>query len=243
MPSPIKTTAISLLITGLLLWAAVVLALPAATVTHLSGPLVARTVGGTTKALSIGSKIEAGDTVETARRTYARLKFSDGSEVILKPDTRFKVEQYAYDQTKPKEDAGTFNLIKGGLRTITGHIGKRGNQDSYKMKTVTATIGIRGTIYDLLYCLGDTCGAIKPGLYLSVTDGVVVITNNEGEQTTLQVKAGQYVYVESSTSAPMVLPTKPDISFTPPSSVGSGFVGKQQQGQGDGSGPVDCQMR
>ena len=236
---PRKNTAISLLISCLLLWATVALAAPAATVTHLSGPLVVRTAGGATKSLAIGSKVEAGDTVETARRTYARLKFSDGSEVTLKPDTQFKVEQYAYEQGKPKDDAGSFNLIKGGLRTITGQIGKRGNQDSYKMKTPTATIGIRGTIYDATYCSGDSCGAIKPGLYLAVTDGQVVITNSAGTQTTLQVKMGQYVYVLSPTTAPVVLPSKPDIPFNPPPSVGSGAAGSHQ-----GPGVAgDCQVR
>lgn len=237
-----KNTAISLLISCLLLLATVALAAPAATVTHLSGPLVVRTAGGASKSLAIGSKIEAGDTVETARRTYARLKFSDGSEVTLKPDTQFKVEQYAFDHGKPKEDAGSFNLIKGGLRTITGQIGKRGNQDSYKMKTPTATIGIRGTIYDATYCIGSSCGAIPPGLYLAVTDGQVVISNSEGTQTTLQVKAGQYVHVQSPTTPPVVLPSKPDIPFNPPPSVGSGAAGSHQ-GQGSGPGTTDCLVR
>jgi hypothetical protein len=194
----------------LLFWASVALAMPAATVTHLSGPLVVRTAKGTSKSLSIGSKIEPGDTVETARRTYARLKFTDGSEVTLKPGTQFKVEQYAYDRAKPKDDAGSFSLIKGGLRTITGQVGKRGNQDSYRMRTPTATIGIRGTIYDAQYCQGTTCGSLPEGLYLAVTDGTVVITNEDGVKTTVQVSKGQYVYVASPTSPPVVLPSKPD---------------------------------
>ena len=237
-----KNTAISLLVSSLLLWATVAFAAPAAMVTHLSGPLVVRTAGGATKSLAIGSKIEAGDTVETARRTYARLKFSDGSEVTLKPDTQFKVEQYAFDHGKPKEDAGSFNLIKGGLRTITGQIGKRGNQDSYKMKTPTATIGIRGTIYDATYCSGASCGAIPPGLYLAVTDGQVVISNSEGIQTTLQVKAGQYVHVQSPTTPPVVLPRPPDLPpYNPPPSVGNGVGGGQQGPNGGGAG--DCQVR
>lgn len=237
-----KTTAISLLVCGLLLLASVALAAPAATVTHLSGPLVVRKANGTTKALAIRSTVEAGDTVETARRTYARLKFTDGSEVTLKPNTQFKVEQYVYDQAKPKEDAGSFNLIKGGLRTITGQIGKRGLQDSYRMKTPTATIGIRGTIYDATYCTGDSCGAIKPGLYLAVTDGQVVITNSAGVQTTIPVVAGQYVYVASPTTPPVVLPSKPDIPFNPPQSVGSGARGQQGPAAAQGGG-TDCEMR
>lgn len=242
MPSQRKITVINLLFICLMLWTSVCFAAPAGTITHLSGPLAVRKADGTTKSLSIGSKVEEGDTVVTQKRTYARLKFTDGSEVTLKPDTQFKVEKYSYDQTKPKDDAGSFNLIKGGLRTITGQVGKRGNQDSYRMKTPTATIGIRGTIYDAHFCQGDSCGSIKPGLYLAVTDGQVVVTNSAGVQTTLPVAAGQYVYVASPTTPPVVLPAKPDIPFSPPPSVGSGPAAGGQ-GKGSGGGGSDCVVR
>jgi len=242
MPNPRKITAISLFVFGLLLLATIVFAGQAATVTHLSGPLAVRKADGAIKAISIGSKIEEGDTVVTEKRTYCRLKFSDGSEVTMKPNSHFKVEKYNYEHAKPKYDSASFNLIKGGLRTITGQIGKRGNLDSYQMKTPTAVIGIRGTIYDAHFCQGDSCGAIKPGLYLAVTNGTVVITNSAGLQTTLQVKAGQYVYVQSSATPPVVLPSKPDIPFTPPPSVGSGAAGSQQSAGGS-SGSTDCQVR
>ena len=243
MPNPRKITATSLLVSVLLLVATLVYAGQAATVTHVSGPLVARKGDGSTKAISIGSKIEEGDTVVTEKRTYARLKFNDGSEVTLKPNSQFKIDKYSYDQTKPKDDSASFNLIKGGLRTVTGQVGKRGNPDSYQMKTPTATIGIRGTIYDAHFCQGDSCGAIKPGLYLAVSNGSVVITNSGGSQTTLQVKAGQYVYVQSPVTPPVVLPAKPDIPFNPPPSVGASAAGKPAGGQGGGAGASDCQVR
>ena len=139
--------AIGLFVSVLLLWTTLVFAGQAATVTHVSGPLAVHKTGGVIKAISINSIIDEGDTVVTEKRTYARLKFEDGGEVTLKPNTQFKVEKFSYDQSKPKEDSASYNLIKGGLRTITGQVGKRGNQDSYQMKTPTATIGIRGTIY------------------------------------------------------------------------------------------------
>lgn len=242
MISQRKLTVTSLLLFCLTFWAALCFAAPVGTITHLSGPLAVRKADGTTKSLSIGSKVEEGDTVVTQKRTYARLKFTDGSEVTLKPDTQFKVEKYSYDQARPKDDAGSFNLIKGGLRTITGQVGKRGNQNSYRMKTPTATIGIRGTIYDAHFCQGDSCGSIKPGLYLAVTDGQVVVTNSSGVQTTLPVAAGQYVYVASPTTPPVVLPSKPDIPFSPPPSVGSG-PSAGGQGKGGGSSGSDCVVR
>lgn len=237
-----KTTTLSLLLIAILLCSSLAHA-SIATITHLSGPLAVRKADGTTRTLSIGSKIDEGDTVLTQKRTYARLKFTDGSEVTLKPDTQFKIEQHKYDKNDPKSDAGSYNLIKGGLRTITGQIGKRGNQDSYRMKAPTATIGIRGTIFDATYCSGDSCGSIKPGLYLAVSDGQVVITNSAGVQTTLPVSAGQYVYVQSPSSPPVVLPSKPDIPFNPPPSVGAGAAAPEQGPQGSGSGGSDCVVR
>ena len=242
MPSQRKRiTVTSLLTVCILLVAALCYAGPAATVTHLSGPLAVRKADGVTKALAVGSKVDEGDTVVTERRSYARLKFSDGSEVTLKPNTQFKVEQYAYDQANAGGDRGAFRLIKGGLRAITGQIGKRGDRDSYRMKTPTATIGIRGTSYDAHFCQGGGCGAtIQPGLYLAVTDGSVVVTNETGVQTALQVKAGQHVYVRDAATAPVLLTTPPNIPFVLPQALGSTPAGG---GASQGGGGADCQVR
>ena len=107
-------------------------------VTNLSGPLFAKKADGTTRVLSANSAVEQGDTLITEKRTYARIKFTDDGEMTLRPNTQFKVSQYTFDQAKPKEDNVVFNLVKGGIRSITGMIGKRGNQDSYKLETENA---------------------------------------------------------------------------------------------------------
>ena len=240
MPTLQKITAISLLLSGLLLWATTALAAPVATVTNLSGPLAVRTATGAIKALGVGSRLDEGDTVVTERRTYARLKFTDGSEVTLKPNSQFRIDRYAFDQAKPREDAGTFSLIRGGLRTITGKIGKRGNKDSYRMQTPTATIGIRGTIYDATYCSGGSCGAIRPGLYLGVTYGSVVITNSGGVPTTLQLHAGQFAFVQSPMTPPVMLPSRPNIPFNPPVSMGGATTSGRPGSTGGGG---ECQVR
>jgi len=111
------------------------------------------------------------------------------------------------------------------------------------MKTPTATIGIRGTVYDVHFCQGSACGAVPPGLYLAVSNGSVVITNSGGTPTTLQVKVGQFVYVQNTTTPPVVLPAKPDIPFNPPPSVGAAAAGKTTGTQGASPGNSDCQVR
>jgi hypothetical protein len=185
-------------------------------VTHLSGPLFAKKADGTTKVLSINSVVEQGDVLETEKKTYARIKFTDNSEMNMRPGTQLKLSQYNFDQAKPKEDKAIYNLIRGGMRAITGMIGKRGDQDSYRLETSNAVAGIRGTTYECKICEGN-CGSIPDGLYLFVLQGIVNVSNNAGSQS---LSAGQYVYVQTAQSVPRILPGNPGIDFTLPKFMG-----------------------
>jgi hypothetical protein len=129
-------------------------------VTHLSGPLFGVKADGARQVLSVNSAVDPGDTLITEAKTYARVKFTDASEITLRPDTQFKIENYAFVQADPAKDNALFSLFKGALRTITGLVGKRGNQDAYRMSTPTATIGIRGTQY-IAELVPDTATAVS----------------------------------------------------------------------------------
>jgi len=123
-------------------WAAQV----AGTVTQLSGPLLARKADGTVKILSLKSEVESGDTLVTEKNTYALVKLIDNSEITLKPGAIFKIDNFSFDADKPGGDSASFTLVKGGLRSVTGLLGKR-NKEKFEMKTPSATIGIRGTTF------------------------------------------------------------------------------------------------
>jgi hypothetical protein len=185
-------------------------------VTHLSGPLLAKKADSTTKILSVNSAVEQGDTLVTEKKTYARIKFTDNGEVTLRPNTQFKVSQYTFDKAKPKEDHAVFNLVKGGMRSVTGLIGKRGDQDSYRLATENAIAGVRGTTYECKICAGN-CGSLPNGLYFFVAAGSIIVSNSGGSQT---YSTGQYAYVASPASIPTILPGNPGIDFTLPKSVG-----------------------
>jgi hypothetical protein len=118
----------------------------AGTVVNLSGPLLAKKPDGTVKVLSVKSTVEQGDTLVSEKDTYARIKFSDNSEITLRPNSTFKIESFSFDEGKPEKDSAVFNLVKGGLRAVTGTLGKR-NNEKFGLNTPTATIGIRGTIF------------------------------------------------------------------------------------------------
>jgi len=123
-------------------WAAQV----AGTITQLSGPLLDKKADGTVKILSLKSEVESGDTLVTEKNTYAQVKFIDNSEITLKPSATLKIDNFSFDAGKPGGDNASFTLVKGGLRSITGLLGKR-NKEKFEMKTPSATIGIRGTTF------------------------------------------------------------------------------------------------
>ncbi len=152
--NPIKR----LLLLGLLWLCASSLAMAAqvaGTVVNLSGPLLAKKADGTVKILSLKSEVEQGDTLVSEKGTYARIKFVDNSEVTLRPNTLFKIDNFSYDEAKPEGDSAFFTLLKGGLRSITGALGKR-NREKVGINTPTATIGIRGTTFIVQYIDSET---------------------------------------------------------------------------------------
>lgn len=171
------------------------LAGPAARITQASGVVTVQRSGGV-QVLGVNSTVNSGETLATGNNAYVRLKFADGGDVTLRPNTQLQVTQFNYDERKPSEDSAVFSLLKGGLRAITGLVGKRGNTDSYQMRTSSATIGIRGTNYGALVCDGncsdyrDNSGNVPPnGLHVDVADGRIIVTNLNGSQ---EVGAGQF---------------------------------------------------
>jgi|RhiMethySRZTD1v2_1073278.scaffolds.fasta_scaffold13058_5 FecR protein. len=117
----------------------------AGSVVHLSGTLSVQRPDGSVRILAQKSEVQTGDVLTTQRDSYAQVNFTDGSSMTMRPNTQLKIEQYTFAQDKPQEDNSFLRLVKGGLRTVTGLVGKRGNLDAYKIGTNTATIGIRGS--------------------------------------------------------------------------------------------------
>lgn len=171
-------------------WAA-----PVARVDFASGKVTAVDTAGALRALSKGSELNLGDTVNTDGGR-AQLRFIDGAYVSLQPNTQFKIDEYQYEGKTDGTEKGTLSLMKGALRTITGAIG-RVNRDTYRVNTQSATIGIRGTEY---------LASVVNSLSVSVGEGAISLTNKAGE---LVVSAGQSAYVADANTVPVLTFQKP----------------------------------
>lgn len=206
------------------------------TVTHLGGLLRAMSEDGKSRLLSVKSEVREGDTLNTEKNTFARIKFVDGGEVVLRPETVFKVESYSYNPATANGDNIAFDLLKGGLRSVTGLLGKR-SPKAFKMNTKTATIGIRGTHFGALLCNND-CANIPTvsgqvpgnGLHTDTASGRTIISNAAGS---IEVPAGSFSYTPSPTVAPRLVPPSQGIQVTMPPSISSNKASGQGMGASD----------
>ena len=93
----------------------------------------------------VGSKIEEKDIIETNLNSKVKIKLNDNTLITIGKNSALNIEDYVYDMKTPTNSKTNLNFFKGAFKTITGQIGKI-NPDKFKLKTKTATIGIRGTV-------------------------------------------------------------------------------------------------
>ena len=137
-----------------------------------------------------GSEINPGDSISTAAGARAQLQFSDGGFISLQPGTLFRVDEYNYHNKTDGNERGFFSLLKGGFRAVTGFIGHL-HKNAYRVRTAAATLGIRGTGYNM---------AIRDdGLFVNVGEGAVSLSNKAG---LLVVSAGNAAYVANFNTTP-----------------------------------------
>ena len=189
-------------------------ALADGTVQFLSGTISVQRADGSVRLLSEKSQIISGDTVTTERESYAQVRFTNGSAMTLRPNTQVRLDNYAYNEAAPQEDSFLMSLVKGGMRKVTGLIGKRSTQTAFQLKTATATIGIRGTDFNVIDVPPNAgAGSLPPGVYVTVNDGAVAMATGGGETL---VGAGQTGFSSSVSAPPQIVPPPPNLPRVAP---------------------------
>jgi hypothetical protein len=164
---------------------------------------------GQSRTLGKGAQIEQGDTVNT-NGGRAQLRFTDGAYVSLQPQSQFRIDQYRFDGKTDGNEKGFFSLLKGGLRTITGLVG-RSNKANYQVSTAVATIGIRGTEYTIQYGQSIT-GTVGEG-EINVCNGAGCLSVTNGESYYVRGQEIKPVLTNKRTDLPPPEPTRPPSNF------------------------------
>lgn len=207
--------------------------LASAKVITARGSVSAVDANGQRRRLVDGGSVYPGDVVETGAATQAVLGFRDESRMTLGSNTRFRVDNFVFDEQNASEGRFLISILRGSVRALTGLIGKANNRN-VGFSTATATIGIRGTGLDI-NCTGPCAGEPgEGGLTLWTWLGSIVV--NPHGQTALEVLlAGQGLLITPSgitplTSEPPIEGPRPDGVPVPPQLFGNDNVPDSEEG-------------
>jgi len=177
----------------------------AARVDFAVGTVNVQSAGGVQRPAAKGTEMQSGETLVTGSGGRAQLRFSDGGMVSLQPGSEYRIDDYNFSGSQDGAEKGFFSLLKGGLRTITGMIG-RNNKAAYRVNTSVATIGIRGTEFTIAYT-GANSIAVATG------EGAIEVCNNAGCVTmpsgTSAVISGPDTRIERTEVRPRLDPAQP----------------------------------
>ena len=186
------------------------------TVQFSAGDVKIRDKAGVVRDAKKGDLLNEGDTVLTGTGASAQLKMSDGGILAVRPQTELRIDRYVFSGKEDGTENAFMSLVKGGFRTITGVIG-RTNKDNYRIGTLTATIGIRGTDHEPFFIPpvppGAPQPATPPGTYDKVNVGTAFIATPLGSVNIAPNQVG----FAAPNQTPQLLPVMPDIfKATPP---------------------------
>lgn len=145
---------------------------------------------GQTLGANIGDKVENKDVISTQVNSKIKITFIDNTIVTIGKESSLNIEEYIFN-TSTKEAKTELNVLKGAFHTITGEIGKV-NPDKFKLKTKSASIGIRGTEF-----YGDENRIV-------CTQGRIIVLSNS---VSVDVPSGNYIniFANQRPSAPLPL--------------------------------------
>jgi hypothetical protein len=113
----------------------------------LKGEVIGHYQGKTTS-LKKDDAIPEGMSIETKAKSFAKLLFTDKSQMTVGPESRMDVTQF------PKDKPGILTLVKGQLRSqVTKNYMDQKDKDKSKLfvKTETAAMGVRGTDFQVSF--------------------------------------------------------------------------------------------
>jgi len=134
---------------------------------------------GAAKRLAKGDPVYEGDVIRSAPGSHAQLVMSDEALLAVRAETSVKLTKYSYQGVEDGSERAVIELVKGGLRSITGAIG-RTNKHNYELKNEMHVIGIRGTDHETFVTSEGTFNRVTlGGTYLQGAGGRVELAPGE----------------------------------------------------------------
>ena len=152
------------------------------------------------RTLRQGDRINQGDSIVTGAKSSIVLRFLDGQVVSLAANSTFAVTAYTYNAVNPAQSNVLLSLINGGMRAVTGLIGKARPQ-AVAYRAAGATVGIRGTDISIAVSGGTLILNVNTGLITFQGSNPAGSAPGTAAPAPISVLAGQGVLSTTSTTA------------------------------------------
>jgi hypothetical protein len=119
---------------------------------------VLRVATEATSQINVGDGVLRDETVRTGNESAARFVMADSTNLSLGPNASLRLDRTVFNDEHSYRDIA-IQLTSGAFRFVTGHSEK----NAYKITTPLASIGVRGTILDVLSQNGQTTVVLQEG--------------------------------------------------------------------------------
>jgi hypothetical protein len=163
---------------------------------------VVRVMGSATSQINVGDGVLRDEIVRTGLASAARLVMADSTNLSLGPSATIKLDRTVFDDEHSYRDIA-IRLTTGAFRFVTGHSEKT----AYKITTPLATIGVRGTVLDILSQRNRTTVVLQNGASRVCTLSFQCIELTLPGDTAVITSTGGRTMIQKITNSPWTFAT------------------------------------
>src|SRR5580700_9364170 len=148
---------------------------------------VARMAGTLSMPINVGDGLLRDETVRTGQESAAKLVMADNTNLSLGPNAAITLDRTVFNDEHSYRDIA-IKLATGAFRFVTGHSEKA----AYRITTSVATIGVRGTVLDILSQRGKTTVVLQEGASrVCATGGPCIELTQPGDTAVIASTGGK----------------------------------------------------
>jgi hypothetical protein len=158
---------------------------------------VVRIAGSASSQINVGDGLLRDEIVRTGLESAARLVMADSTNLSLGPNATIKLDRTVFNDEHTYRDIAV-KLTSGAFRFVTGSSEKA----AYTIATPIATIGVRGTVLDILVQRGKTTVVLQEGGSRVCASGGGCIELTQPGETAVITSAGGKNAIHKAGSPP-----------------------------------------
>ena len=147
--------------------------------------------------INVGDSLMRDEVVRTGLDSATRLVMADSTNLSLGPSSTITLDRTVFDDEHTYRDIAV-RLTNGAFRFVTGHSEKK----AYTITTSVATIGVRGTILDILAQRGKTTVVLQEGASSVCTLSFQCVELTQPGETAIITSTGGKTTIKKTSSSP-----------------------------------------